>query len=227
MARRDSDHWTQALGLLGAMALLLAGGRTATAQGRVEVGATAGYTLSDGVSFPPGSLPDRLFDRVEPRDGFAWTVDLAYAVTENMSVGALWGRQDSALVLKGGPLAREFEGLKVDNFHAVFTWHFADDRSPVRPYFSAGLGATVYNSFPVDDVTVDGQSRFSTTWAAGVKLYPGGGGLGLRLGVRWTPTHIRTDPGGVWCDPYWGCYTLGNAQYSSQVEFGGGLSLRF
>jgi len=194
---------------------------------RVEVGGSAGYSLSDGIDFPPGSLPGRPFDHVEPGDGFAWALNLDFALTRNASVGALWGRQDSALVLKGGPLQREFDGMKIDNYHAVFTYHWGDDLDVVRPYLFGGIGATVYNSFEVDEITVDGRSRFSTTWGAGIRVYPGARGLGLNLGVRWTPTFIRTDPGGVWCDPYWGCSAIGDAQYSNQLEFGGGLSLRF
>jgi hypothetical protein len=59
-----------------------------------------------------------------------------------------------------------------------------------------------------------------------VKLYPGRT-VGIKLGARWTPTYIKSDSEGWWCDPYWGCYVVGNAQYSNQFEFGGGLTLRF
>ena len=31
----------------------------------------------------------------------------------------------------------------------------------------------------------------------------------------------------MWCDPYWGCYTVGDAQYSNQWELSGGVTLRF
>ena len=47
------------------------------------------------------------------------------------------------------------------------------------------------------------------------------------LEARWTPTYIKSDAEGWWCDPYWGCYVVGNPQYSYQLELSGGITLRF
>jgi hypothetical protein len=38
---------------------------------------------------------------------------------------------------------------------------------------------------------------------------------------------FKSDAAGWWCDPYWGCYVVGNAQYSNQFEFTGGLTFKF
>ena len=73
---------------------------------------------------------------------------------------------------------------------------------------------------------IGGESQFSTTWGAGVKVFPGSG-VGLKLGVGWTPTYIKSDAEGWWCDPYWGCYVTSDAQFSNQFHFSGGLSFRF
>jgi hypothetical protein len=51
--------------------------------------------------------------------------------------------------------------------------------------------------------------------------------VGVRFGVQWTPTYIKTDSEGWWCDPYWGCYVVADAQYSNQFELSGGITLRF
>ncbi len=51
--------------------------------------------------------------------------------------------------------------------------------------------------------------------------------FGLRLEARWTPTYIKSDPEGYWCDPYWGCYIVGDAEFSNQYELSGGIILRF
>ena len=48
-------------------------------------------------------------------------------------------------------------------------------------------------------------------------MYPGKN-VGIRLEGRWTPTYIKSDATGWWCDPYWGCYVTGDAQYSNQFE---------
>jgi hypothetical protein len=57
-------------------------------------------------------------------------------------------------------------------------------------------------------------------------MYPGSN-VGILLEGRWTPTYIKSDSEGWWCDPYWGCYVVGNAQYSNQWEVAGGITLRF
>jgi len=59
-----------------------------------------------------------------------------------------------------------------------------------------------------------------------VKVFPSPN-VGARFGIRWTPTYIKSDAAGWWCDPWWGCYVVGNAQYSNQFEFVGGVMFRF
>jgi hypothetical protein len=71
-----------------------------------------------------------------------------------------------------------------------------------------------------------GDTQFSSTWAAGVKLFPSPK-FGIRLEARWTPTYIKSDAEGWWCDPYWGCYVVSDAQYANQFELSGGITLRF
>lgn len=51
--------------------------------------------------------------------------------------------------------------------------------------------------------------------------------VGARVGVLWTPTYIKSDAAGWWCDPFWGCYLVGNAQYSHQFDISGGITFRF
>ena len=69
------------------------------------------------------------------------------------------------------------------------------------------------------------DSRFSTTWGFGFKFH-GEGALGLRLMGRWTPTYIKSEPNGYWCN-YYGCWVAEDLDYSHQFEVSGGLSLRF
>ena len=53
-------------------------------------------------------------------------------MTENLEVGGRWSRQQSALVLRGPVQRREFEGLNVDNLHAIVTYNQGDEDAPVR-----------------------------------------------------------------------------------------------
>ena len=114
----------------------------------------------------------------------------------------------------------------VYNYHGYFAYNFGDTDAVARPYILGGLGATQYGSLDTAAGEIGGETQFSTTWAAGLKLFPGPN-FGIRLEARWTPTYIKSDPEGYWCDPYWGCYTVGDAEFSNQFELSGGIILRF
>jgi hypothetical protein len=75
--------------------------------------------------------------------------------------------------------------------------------------------------------SIDGETQFSSTWGAGVKYYPGKA-VGIKAQARWTPTYIKSDPGGLWCDPYYPtCWVLADPDYSNQFELSVGVTLRF
>ena len=198
---------------------------------RFEIGGFAGWTLSDGVTGGPILAGDgNLYNSIDPEDSMSWGADIGFFVNENTSIGFLFSQQKSKMVI-GGAIEREVGDWSVNNYHGVATYHFGDSDATARPYVFGGAGMTQYAE--VDFVAASGEARstggesqFSTTWGAGVKVYPSQR-VGLKLGVRWTPTYIKSDADGWWCDPYWGCYVVGDAQYSNQFEFSGGLSLRF
>jgi hypothetical protein len=73
---------------------------------------------------------------------------------------------------------------------------------------------------------VPGVTRFSWAAGGGIKAYPSKH-VGLKAMARIVPTYIKTDSYGWWCDPFWGCTVVANAQYSNQFELSGGLLLRF
>ena len=214
---------------LAALSALL--GASAGAQDhRIEFGASAGYTLSDGVSFDNVRARDgNLYNGIEPKDSFSYHLNLGYLVNDHAEVGFLFDQQKSKLSVLG-TTDREIGDMSVDNYHGYFAYNFGDHDARMRPYFLAGIGATRYGGVPftVGGVSgeTNGNTQFSSTFGAGVKLYPSPR-FGVNLGARWTPTYIKSDSEGWWCDPYWGCYVVGNAQYSNQFEFTGGILIRF
>lgn len=198
---------------------------------RFQVGFDAGWTLSDGVEGDAIVAGDgRVYNSIEPKDSFSYGLNLGFLVNDNAEVGALFSQQKSKFVL-GGATERELGDFNVDNYHGYFAYNFGDTDAQVRPYVLIGLGATHYGGVSFTAVNgqnreIGGETKFSTTWGAGVKLFPGES-FGIKLGARWTPTYIKSDSEGWWCDPYWGCYVVGDAQYSNQFEFTGGIVLRF
>ena len=215
-------------------AAVLAAAATAQAQdddARIELSAMAGWTASDGVTGSPILAGDgNIYDSVNPRDSFSFSLSGGYYVTPQVMVEATWNRQYSDLEL-GGTNTRGLGDFNIDNVHGLVAYHFGDLNAPLRPYVAGGLGWTNYGTldFVAPDGAgraIDGESRFSTKWEAGVKM-SAGRNLALRAGVNFTPTYVKSDATGWWCDPFWGCYVTGDAQYSNQWEFAGGLSFRF
>jgi hypothetical protein len=198
---------------------------------KVEFSANAGYTFSDGVNGNGILAGDgQVYNTIEPKDSFSFGFTLEFFVSPNLEVGFLYDNQKSTLQV-GGTATRDIGDMSIRNYHGIVTYNFGDSSSKTRPYFMGGLGATSYGT--VDFLSVGGVSRstsgptkFSSTWALGLKAYPSPK-VGLRLQARWTPTYIKSDASGWWCDPYWGCYVTSNAQFSNQFELTGGLSFRF
>ena len=188
---------------------------------RVEISGTAGWTFSDGVNV--GTL-DNAPIRVDPKDAFSWGARLGFNVTPNVEIGGLFNLQKTDLEASG--LVNRSIPQSIYNYHGYLAYNFGESDATVRPYILGGLGATQYGSLDTAAGEIGGETQFSTTWALGLKMFPSPN-FGIRLEGRWTPTYIKSDPEGYWCDPYWGCYTVGDAQYSNQWELSGGVTLRF
>ena len=209
-------------------ALALVASSAAWAQDpRVEISGTAGWTFSDGVSGSNYQINGEDFTRVDPKDSASWGARLGFFVTPNVEVGGLFNLQSTTMQISGLGSTLDIGDEKTYNYHGYVAYNFGDSDAAVRPYFLGGLGATQYGAVNLPSGrTIDGNTKFSSTWALGLKLYPSNN-VGLRLEARWTPTYIKSDAVGWWCDPYWGCYTLGDAQYANQFELSGGINLRF
>lgn len=214
------------------MAMLVAlGAATASAQdARVEVSGTAGWTFSDGVSGGPIVIPGTgSFDRVDPKDAFSWGLRIGFLVNDNSEIGFLFDQQSTQLEIAGTSTV-ELGDLSLRNYHGYYAYNFGDTDAPARPYFLFGLGATQYGSISgtvgARTGEIDGTTKFSGSGALGIKMFPSPK-VGIRLEARWTPTYIKSDAAGWWCDPYWGCYVVGDAQYSNQFALSGGITLRF
>jgi opacity protein-like surface antigen len=202
-------------------AAALAGSAAFAQDPRVEISGTAGWTFSDGVNV--GGLDDSPI-RIDPKDAFSWGARLGFNLTPNVEIGGLFNLQSTDLEASG--VVNLSVPQKIYNYHGYLAYNFGDSDAKARPYILGGLGATQYGSLQTPTRDFGGETQFSTTWAAGVKIFPSPN-FGIRLEGRWTPTYIKSDSEGYWCDPYWGCYTIADAEYSNQYELSGGIILRF
>jgi len=214
------------------LAVLVIASTAYAAEGKGEVSVNLGWIFSDGVTGNNVLVPNgNVYNRIDPKDSFAWGFTGEYYVTDNAEVGFRFHRQMSKLEIGGPSITTDIGDMHVDNYHGIFSYNFGEAEAKARPFFYGGIGATHYAdvSFQKANGTIGDTgtlTKFSTTWGAGVKVHASEH-VGFRAEANWTPTHIKTDTTGWWCDPYWGCYLTGNAQYSNQFGFSGGLNLRF
>ncbi len=207
---------------------------------RVEVGVNFGYTLSEGVNINPTNLGFGTIDKINPTSSFSWGFNVDYLATPNFAIGFLWDDQQNDLNVD------LVDDTKFDlaknhtyNYHGVFTYIVGEPDVAVRPYFFGGLGAThlsggELNTPPLATPPIivpagtetGSETQFSTTWGAGVRLMPSNR-IGVKLEMRWTPTYIKTDPGGWWCGGYWGCWPVGDSDYSNQLKMAGSVFFAF
>ena len=198
---------------------------------RVEISATAGWTLSNGVEADSSLIVPGVgtFNTIDPKDAFSWGLRLGFFAAENSEIGFLFNQQVTELEL-GGTTTVKLGDLKINNYHGYYAYNFGGAGAAVRPYLLIGLGATQYAEVTATVAgtsrDISSTSRFSGTGAFGVKVYPGEN-VGVLFEGRWTPTYITTSTEGWWCDPYWGCYLVGDSKYSHQFDLAAGISFRF
>jgi len=202
----------------------------ATAQARVEVSGIAAWTLSDGVEGDGiRALDGNIYDAIDIKDSFSWGFGVGFNLSETAEVGFLFNQQMSTLRVEGTNTV-DVGDMNVTSYHPYFAYNFGEADATVRPFILLGLGATSYASVPFTRTGFSGETggdtQFSTTWAAGVKYFASPN-VGVRLSATWTPTYITTEEGGWWCDPYWGCYVVGDSKYANQFHFNGGITFRF
>lgn len=218
------------LGALTVTALLASTALPMAAQDGVEISGFGGYTFSEGVNVDRADLGGEFIDKVDTQSGYSFGGAINFWMRSNLQIGALFSTHSSGIELKGSS-DRELTDMSINNYHGTVTWLAGSSRSVARPFFMFGLGATHYSPSDVGSQSIDSEFKFSTTYSVGVKLYQGER-VGFSLAARWTPTYIKSDPGGIYCSPYWGpwwgpsCVQLADPDYSNQYEFTAGIIFR-
>jgi outer membrane protein W len=216
--------------LISALLVLVAASPAWAQAAKVDVSVLFGYTLADGVSGSPYKAGDgNTYDRVDPKDSMMFAISGGFFATPSVEIGFMWRHQPTTIQVSGSKTT-DVADMNINGYHAFFAYYFGDPEGKVRPYVMGGLGATSYGAFSFQGTNgtrqVSGNTQFSSTWGGGVKVYASPK-VGFQAGLQWTPTYIKTDATGLWCDPYWGCFVTGDAQYSNQFEFAGGITFRF
>jgi opacity protein-like surface antigen len=217
------------LPVLLALCLILGSTGVFAQEKKFEIYGLLGYTFSEGVNIEPQEEDELGIDRLSPKSAFSYGLGMDFLFTKNFGVGFNFAQEKSKLRAR----TESFQGLDitdmdVNNFHGIFSYTFGDEDESFRPFIFGGLGATSYSPDSFEGRNPEGFSRFSTTWGGGVKFFTSDH-LGFKGGIRWTPTYIKSDSAGIWCDPWWpwNCWHVSNANYSHQFEMNVGIVARF
>ena len=197
---------------------------------RVEVSFGAGYTASEGVTVNDLPILGVIYNQADIKSGGSFNFTFGVNVTPKAQIEFLYGRQSSKLGASGGGISTDVAELAVNNYHFNFVYNWGEDDARLRPFALVGAGMTNYSGgnllLPGAAGSIGSETQFSTTWGAGVKFYPAPN-FGLKLTARWTPTYIKSTSAGYWCDPFYGCWLMGDPDYSHQFDISGGITFRF
>lgn len=202
---------------------------SAFAQG-AEVSASIGYSASEGVTTSRGPLLGQAYDRLNVNSGGTFNFTFGVYVSEQMEFEFLFGRQSSRLDAEGGAGTLQVSDLTVNHYMGNFVYNMGTHDTKVRPYFFGGIGATQFsfgsNLLPNSTGSIPGDTQVSTNWGGGVKAWFGPN-VGAKVGIRWTPTYMGSSTDGIWCDPFYGCWPIGQHHNVNQFETAGGVVIKF
>ena len=194
------------------MLLALSSTRAGAQVQSIEIIPFGGYRWSGGINSLQG------ISNFDVKDAAAYGVALDANMPRNSATELYWSHWEGdwdATLVGGGTRSGSF---KRDDIMLNGIWYAARSGARARPYFTAGLGASI---FWADDAETIG--RFAWNIGAGLRRDIDQK-LGLRADFRWAPTWISTGTG-VWCDPFF-CYPVTEGEFFDQWEVTGGLIIK-
>ena len=212
---KKTIHVIVIVGLVGAASLLWG-------QGGFELTPTVGYRFGGNIELVNPALNPN-FRKLEVESNPAFGVALNHGVHDNIQVEFQWSRQDTHVNGRSriNNTATRLFGAYVDQYHANFLFHPADEGSHNQPFLVFGLGASTFNP----RAALSSRTQFSFELGGGIKHFftPH---VGLRLEAKWTPTYLRSNE--EWfCNGFDQCYSVSDPVYAQQGEVSSGIIFRF
>jgi outer membrane protein W len=186
----------------------------------VEITPMGGYRV--GGSFSVTGTTTDAARGVEVKDSGAFGVHLGFRVSDEGEIEALYARQNTRLAGEGFFTSQPLFDLNLETYQFAGNYLFREEGSRWRPFIGVGLGVT---RLVPEDSDLESETRFSASFAAGVKAYVGAH-FGFRFEVRGLFTVLESDSD-VFCASLSGCLVRTSGAEMSQAEFSGGLILRF
>ena len=204
---------------LAQLAILILVALSPVAAQNIEFTPYVGFQLNGGMD-----LSSVLYHRIEVQNGVNYGLSLGYLLGDHAGIEFLWNHNQAGTLAQpnfGGTSVKIFN-LKTNQYMGDFLFHFSNRETPTRPFVMFGLGATSLSP----DTNVSGATKFAFAFGGGIKhnFTPR---FGARLQAKWSPTYVTTTNAGIWCDPLFGCWHLGNDHYLNEFDITAGLTVRF
>jgi outer membrane protein W len=182
----------------------------ALAQG-LEVSVVGGYTTSGGLTPRAAGITD-----LKLAGNWGAGASVGYFVSPRLGFEASWLRQQSGLEIANASGSGRMFDADIDQIHGSVVWQFTRERSQLRPFVAAGIGASVFSAPQLQD-----ETKLSLSLGAGLRWTTVASKVGARLQVHYTPIHLN-DSGSEFCDPFGFCQG-----WLNQIAVTGGVVVGF
>jgi len=216
--------------LLGALMLVVLSSTAWAQTPKVEFTGIIGWSLSDGVSGDPIKAANgQTYDRVDPQDSVNFGFSLGFFLSPSAEIGFLWRRQATQLDVAGTSVATLGDSTSTATTGTAPTTSAIPRRRPARTSWAASARPTTAAC------RTPRRRRVGHDGERHPVLHDlGRGPEGERVAERGDEVRYPVDAdlhqvgcGRLVVRPVVGCYVIGDAQYSNQFEFIGGISFRF
>lgn len=192
-----------------------------------ELSIFGGYNTGGGIDLPDNADLNKL----DTAGSFSTGLGVAYLPRPNFAFELFWGWRPTDIKGRFMGSERTFVSLNEHDFHGNFIFMPAYSRSNFTPFLLLGLGATLLSPGEIQldgggTVQPDDTVKFSWAIGGGVKTYFNNDRFGLRGQIRFHSTFTSDESGGVWCDPYFGCYETIDSNWLDEWDFQGALVYR-
>ena len=202
-------------------------GATATlaqSQHEFEITPYGGTRFGGRIRFnPPASYSNgtqtTTLDYIGLKSSFDYGVDVDYSIWPSFQGEFMWNRQPTELrahdAVFGG--LTDIGSANLDMYQWGVLWELHGEEAKLKPFIAMGLGFTHFGTYGV----LTGMNyRFAYNIGGGVKYEPNSH-IGLRLDVRYSPTHTTQESGYAY-DYYYGTVpvTITNKANQGQANIG-------
>lgn len=181
-------------------------------------------TFNPPATYTSGAGTSQTVDYIGLKSSLDYGVDADYTIWPSFQAEFMWNRQPTELrahdAINGG--LTNIGSASLDMYQWGILWEFKGEEARIKPFVGMGLGFTHFGTYGV----LSGMNyRFAYNIGGGVKYEPNPH-VGLRLDVRYSPTHT-TQQSGYAYDYYYGTVPVTITNKANQGQANIGIIFKF